>query len=208
MSKRRSTLSSAAKDSHVEYLYGGYFFFSNDLHRFRITKRTARRIYYLRAAEGVDEHNKPRADGRYRDPSNSEGIGFVDRQVLEASGRVRNYGRPAGVFHLFASLEGLLTDRREALDALINAINAAGYILSSGVTTTSVGRSLTTTSVGRRQNLPRSKRRWRRRTLTRVARRPPSLKRASDTSPLAVRLGRCAPMRRRREQTSPRPRAS
>jgi hypothetical protein len=111
--KRRFGLPSAAKDSRVvEYLYGRAYF-SDHLCRFRITKRTAERIYYLRAGEGVDERDEPHDDGRYRDPSDRERIGFIDRQLLDAYGSVKNHGRywSAIDYRLFASLEAVLADQ-------------------------------------------------------------------------------------------------
>jgi hypothetical protein len=121
--KRRQRPPSAAKDSRVvEYLYGkswscpddGYGGDGYDFYRFRITKRTAKRVFYVSKGEWIDERGEP--DIRYPNIRNldAEEIGFVDRQKLEADGRVRNRGRhwSAPDSELYASLEGMLAERR------------------------------------------------------------------------------------------------
>ncbi len=112
--KRRSRPPSGAKGSRVtEYLYGrdrcgGDY---NSVYRFRITKRTAKRIYYVSKAEWIDERGEPRADPYHLE---EETIGFVDRQKLETEGSVRNLGRhwSSSDYRLYASLEGLLAQYR------------------------------------------------------------------------------------------------
>lgn len=79
----------------VEYLYGTYYYVSDDnrfpdrhgVTEFPITKKTAKRIYYLRERDA--------------------GTGFVDRQVLERDGTVLNRGRMAHEddFRLYATRE-------------------------------------------------------------------------------------------------------
>ena len=85
--KRRARPPSDAKGSRViEYLYGRDRCGGdcNFIYRFRITKRTAKRIFYIRKGEYIDEHGEPIDYGislrrllRQRDR-------FVDRQKLEA----------------------------------------------------------------------------------------------------------------------------
>lgn len=117
--KRRAKPPSNAKDTPVvEYLYSGkrdyddydsrsYLVF----YRFRITKRTAKRIFYVRGHERIDEHSEPIDDGNFgfiaRDTDND--IGFVDRMKLETEGHVYNRGHhwSSEDHHLYASLETL-----------------------------------------------------------------------------------------------------
>ena len=96
----------------VEYLYG-YFYGGDDisLKRFRITKRTAKRIYYSREAEYINEHGEPIDFGNIRSSSSNDNvIGYVNRQKLEADGKVDNRGVhwSASDSTLYASLQGLL----------------------------------------------------------------------------------------------------
>jgi hypothetical protein len=99
----------------VQYLFGSWFGGEVEcrlhLYRFRITKCTAKRIYYLRRSESIDEHGEPIDHRHIRDTTFAE-IGFVDRQKLEAEGHAYNRGRhwSASDWHLYASLEALLAD--------------------------------------------------------------------------------------------------
>jgi hypothetical protein len=98
-----------------EYLYGhtmGGEDVTGHPVRFRITKKTKKRIFYLRQKEEIDIHGNPviypeniRSSDYFDDH-----IGFVDRQKLEATGEVHNHGRHwcYADFHLYASLQGLL----------------------------------------------------------------------------------------------------
>jgi hypothetical protein len=113
--KRKARPASDAKDSKVvEYLYGyssGGEDFPGSPVRFRITKKTAKRIYYLQEEELIDKHGDPVGYRHIRSTSSyDDDIGFVDRQKLEATGEVYNRGRHwcYADFHLYASLEGLL----------------------------------------------------------------------------------------------------
>lgn len=85
--KRKARPSSGDTDpGRTEYLYGVYHHVSDDARfpdtwkvvSFQITKRTSRRVYYIRSRGWGDE-----------DPE----IGYVNRQELEANGEVRNRGR-------------------------------------------------------------------------------------------------------------------
>ena len=115
--KRRARPPSDVKDSRVvEYLYSNSWGSEYGLlHfcRFRITKRTAKRVYYLRKDEPIDEHGEPIDFGNIKDLTVDDDIGFVDRQKLAAEGHVyNNRGRhwSSADYQLYASLEGLLTD--------------------------------------------------------------------------------------------------
>jgi hypothetical protein len=120
--KRRSRPPSTTTDSRVtEYLYGetwscpddGYDSDGYALYRFRITKRTAKRIFYVNKGEWIDESGEPHVYANIRSLDDEE-IGFVDRQRLEAEGRVDNRGRhwSAPDSELYASLQGMLAKRR------------------------------------------------------------------------------------------------
>jgi hypothetical protein len=114
--KRAARPLSDAKDANVvEYLYG-YSHVSDDLslYRFRITKKTAQRIYCVRGGEWIDENGEPRDFGNIRSTSDDDDvIGYVNRQKLEADGNVYNRGvhwcYPD--FRLYVSLEACLGDR-------------------------------------------------------------------------------------------------
>jgi hypothetical protein len=100
----------------VEYLYG-YTRGGEDSDgypvRFRILKKTAKRIYYLDDEEPADEQRRAKyAAMGIRDLRDGR-VGFVDRQKLEEKGNIYNTGRHRcyADFHLYASLEGLLSDR-------------------------------------------------------------------------------------------------
>ena len=92
--KRRARPPSDAKGSRViEYLYGRDRCGGdcNSIYRFRITKRTAKRIFYIRKGEYIDEHGEPIDYGNITSTADYDNeIGFVDRQKLEADGNVYN----------------------------------------------------------------------------------------------------------------------
>lgn len=105
--KRAAKPAPDADDARVvEYLYGTYYYVSDDnrfpdrrgVTEFPITKKTAKRIYYLR--------------------DDDAGTGFVDRQVLERDGKVVNRGRMPHEtdFRLYAT--------REAAQAVFDAPTA------------------------------------------------------------------------------------
>jgi hypothetical protein len=103
----------------VEYLYGSRYD-SEDCktyaYRFRITKKTAKRIFYSRGGERVDDFGVPQY-AYDRD----DRIGYVDRQKLEADGEVDNRGvhwcMPDST--LYISLQHLLaTIRRQDQEPL------------------------------------------------------------------------------------------
>jgi hypothetical protein len=97
--------SSATDAGPVEYLYGTCYYVPDDARmpeerrviQFRITRRTAKRIYYIRRERGHDG-----AD-----------IGFVSREALERDGRASN-----GAVHWSASDSDLYATRELAEAAL------------------------------------------------------------------------------------------
>jgi hypothetical protein len=100
----------------IEYLYGhtmGGEDSPGSVVRFQITKKTAKRIFYSRACETINEHGEltEHQFHRYEDET-----GYVDRQKLEANGEV--YNRSKGwwdaEYHLHASLEGALGTRHRS----------------------------------------------------------------------------------------------
>lgn len=103
----------------TEYLYGIDSSVSDDARfyepprvvRFRITKKTPRRIYYVASA---DWEPRPR-------------IGFVDRQRIEADGEVylRNRHWSAPDFHLYLAEPELADPQKPDLAALKDAMAAA-----------------------------------------------------------------------------------
>jgi hypothetical protein len=116
--KRRQRPAPDTSDTRqVEYLYGhtmGGEETNGCPVRFRITKKTAKRIYYVRQEEEIDKHGEPVDYPWIKSTSDDDDvIGYVNRQKLEADGSVYNKGvhwcRPD--WHLYASLEGLLGDR-------------------------------------------------------------------------------------------------
>jgi hypothetical protein len=125
--KRLAGPPSGATDSRiVEYLYG-YWHGSEDvsLQRFRILRRTTKRIYYLRKGERIDGRGEPAGINSSYD---NDRTGFVDRKKLEAEGHVHNYGRhwSSSDFHLYVSLDGLLASfRRHDKPADLAALKAA-----------------------------------------------------------------------------------
>jgi hypothetical protein len=80
--------------------------------RFKIIKRTAKRVYYIVRSEWIDEHGEPEP-GQRRLPSDEEEIGFVSREQLEANGCACNKGRhwSAADRYLFPSLAAALEGR-------------------------------------------------------------------------------------------------
>jgi hypothetical protein len=93
----------------VEYLYGHYHGSEDcDGHpaRFRIIKKTAKRVFYIRHEEPLDQFGEPIKGIK----GNDYGIGYIDRQKLETDGFV--YNRRASwvsaEFHLYASFEGMM----------------------------------------------------------------------------------------------------
>jgi hypothetical protein len=112
--KRAARPPSNAKDSNVvEYLYG-YSHLSDDLslYRFRITKKTAKRVYYIRGGEWIDEHGELRSSRIISTSTDDDVIGYVNRQKLEADGHICNRGvhwcREDSI--LYASLQLLLQE--------------------------------------------------------------------------------------------------
>jgi hypothetical protein len=114
--KRAARPPSDATDSKpVEYLYGhshGGEDSPGHPVRYRITKKTAKRVYYVRQEEWLDERGELQSRQPYT-PTDDERIGFVNRQKLDADGNVYNRGvhwcYPD--FHLYVSLEACLGDR-------------------------------------------------------------------------------------------------
>jgi hypothetical protein len=78
--------------------------------RFRITKRTSKRVFYIRNEECLDQHGEPLGLGNIL-RLNDERFGYVDCLKLEADGEVYNHGvhwcEPD--FHLHISLGHLLS---------------------------------------------------------------------------------------------------
>jgi hypothetical protein len=113
--KRAARPASKARGSGaVEYLYGySYGGEDSDGHpvRFQITKKTAKRIYYLRAGEYLSDDGIPLEWNGYR----PEGIGYVDRQLLEEKGEVYNRGQHwcHADYHLYVSFERSIEWRRQ-----------------------------------------------------------------------------------------------
>jgi hypothetical protein len=104
----------------VEYLYSWSPWVSefggetrHSFKRYPIIKRTAKRVFYWRAGEDIDERGEPIVYAHVADWPD-KGIGFVDRQKLETEGFVRNNGRhwSAADSPLYASLEDILAQRR------------------------------------------------------------------------------------------------
>ncbi len=113
--KRAARPTSEAKgSSRIEYLYGytigGEESDGNPV-RFVITKRTAKRVFYLRHEEYLDANGAPDPSVLYR-PRDEE-IGFVDREKLEKTGEVYNRGRHWSEpdYHLYASFQACVAWR-------------------------------------------------------------------------------------------------
>jgi hypothetical protein len=108
--KRRARPAPDTSDTHaVEYLFG-YSHIRDDrcLYRFRITRKTAKRIFYIRPGERLDESGDPDPyPFSYRAP---EKVGYVNRQKLERDGEVYNEGVHwcREDHHLHISLQHLL----------------------------------------------------------------------------------------------------
>jgi hypothetical protein len=107
--------SSTKNSNAVEYLYGhtrGGEITDGHPVRFRITKKTAKRIFYLQQEEEINTKGEPVVYEHIHNTSDTDDhIGFVDRQKLEATGEVHNNARHwcYADFHLYASLQGLLS---------------------------------------------------------------------------------------------------
>jgi hypothetical protein len=113
--KRATRQAANSKSRPVEYLYGGQWDSMDDrpvFYRFPITRRTARRVYYLRDGEEIDAQGEPIPDGIIKVIGRGE-VGYVDRGKLEAEGQVYSASKPwRPDWTLYATLEGLLADRR------------------------------------------------------------------------------------------------
>jgi hypothetical protein len=117
--KRRARPADGTATDVVEYLYGVMHGhegndFTESVVTFRVTKRTARRVYYIRR------------EGRGDDPQ----IGFVDRQQLEEIGEVlnRSAGWWAPDFRLYAAPPDLEPRQPDVPDlAQLKAAMAAAH---------------------------------------------------------------------------------
>jgi hypothetical protein len=112
--KRAARPAPDTSDAHaVEYLFG-YWWDSedcgHDFFRFQITKKTAKRIFYSRSGDRIDDLGGLAGWTRKRDDE----TGYVNRQKLETNGEVHNRGvhwcEPDS--HLFISLQHLLARTR------------------------------------------------------------------------------------------------
>jgi hypothetical protein len=109
--KRRQRPAPDTSDSHaVEYLYGSWYDGEDCVHclyRFRITRKTRKRIFYIRPGEAIDEAGESKQRTMSLD---RERVGFVDRQKLEADGEADNRGVhwSNADSHLHISLQHLL----------------------------------------------------------------------------------------------------
>jgi hypothetical protein len=106
--KRAARPAPNGSDAHVvEYLYGytsGGEDFDGSPVRFRITKKTAKRIYYSRGYEYLDVGGQVVGNGPLE---GYDYVGFVDRQKLEAEGEVYNRSRPwRADWHIYATFDG------------------------------------------------------------------------------------------------------
>jgi hypothetical protein len=108
--KRAAKPPSGAKGSGaVQYLYGLTHSWENLLSqpvRFQIIRKTAKRVFYSRDEEYLDWNGEPDpayAWRRHRD----EGVGFVDREMLERIGEVCKGGRLRfdAEYHLYATFD-------------------------------------------------------------------------------------------------------
>ena len=116
--KRAARPPSDTKDSKVvEYLYGhslGGEDTSSHPVRFRITKKTRKRVFYIRDAEWLDESGEQQQYNGRPIVSDRDGrIGYVNRQKLEADGSVENRGVHWSDYDLdlYQLFEGLMADR-------------------------------------------------------------------------------------------------
>ena len=115
--KRAARPASDATDSRIiEYLYSGkrgdHGYGELYIHRFRITKRTAKRIFYARASERVDERGEPSGKNNFRLRTDDE-TGFIDRVKLETEGRIYSSHKWDTDWHLFPSLEAVIAYLRQ-----------------------------------------------------------------------------------------------
>jgi hypothetical protein len=114
--KRAARPPSDAKGSNpIEYLYGhslGGEISDGEPVRFRITKKTAKRVFYIRRCEYLDINGEP--TGEVGPLEDAETVGFVDRRKLEQTGEVSNYGRHwcEDDYRLYASFEACVVWRR------------------------------------------------------------------------------------------------
>ena len=100
-----------------EYIYGGRW--GGDLSRsyllrFRVTKRTAKRIYYQRPGERIDQHGNPYAEAQFGTgdsdlPRKEASLGSIDRWEFTVRGRVINISRGSGERRMYAKLADLIT---------------------------------------------------------------------------------------------------
>jgi hypothetical protein len=118
--KRLAQPSDATDSRVVEYLYSNKYNDSElgeksyySYYRFRILKRTKKRIFYLRKKEEIDEHGVPIDYANIISSSDTDdNTGMIDRQKLEAEKRVSSGHTWDYDWHLFASLEDALADSR------------------------------------------------------------------------------------------------
>ena len=99
-----------------EYIYGGWW--DDDLSRsyvlrFRVTKRTAKRIYYQRPGERIDQHGNRYDEEQFgiKDsdlPREESSIGSIARWEFEARGRVFNISRGGSEKRMYADLADLI----------------------------------------------------------------------------------------------------
>jgi hypothetical protein len=118
--ERRARPAPDTKEANtVEYLFSSYYYCDEMsppetlFYRWRILKKTKKRVYYVRAdrPERIDERGE--LIGEPRSPSSYDTTGFVDREKLEADGEVRNRGVhwSSHDSRLYVSLERLLEER-------------------------------------------------------------------------------------------------
>ena len=95
-----------------EYIYGGRWggeLSKSLMYRFRVTKRTAKRIYYQRPGERIDQHGNPYDEEEFgiKDselPREESSIGSIDRWQFEVRGRVFNISRGGSETRMYADL--------------------------------------------------------------------------------------------------------
>jgi hypothetical protein len=125
--KRAARPAPDGSDARVaEYLYGSWYDGEDGMHRpyrFRITKKTAKRIYYIRPGEHIDDNGDPIIYPSGIKSLDREETGFVNRQKIETDGEVDNRGvhwcYPDSTLHI--SLQHLLAhirrwDKQASLD--------------------------------------------------------------------------------------------
>jgi hypothetical protein len=100
-----------------EYIYGGWWggggLSRSYVLRFRVTKRTAKRIYYQRPGERIDQHGNRYDEEQLglRDsdlPTEESSIGSIARWEFEARGRVFNISRGGSERRMYADLADLI----------------------------------------------------------------------------------------------------